>query len=310
MAQRKIILSGIKELSKEVELILAQQFILEYRDLTTNSKLVSALNECDIFWFRLNHKLTKKVLSRVKCKVIVCAVTGLDHIDVEYCNSNNIKIISLKGEYDFLKHIRATAEHTIGLTISLLRNYKLAFTDVDKGKWNREPFLGSEIYEKKVGILGLGRLGKITADIFKAFGASVKYFDIEDKNSTFEKFNSIEDLFQNSQIISIHLPLDNSTTNLLNENIFKLAIEQPFLINTSRGAIVNEFDLIKALEDGNIKGYASDVITKEPDIQTSTIYSYSKSNSNVLLSPHIGGLTSESVRRTELFVAKKIISEC
>ena len=179
MSSLKTIISGIPSLSFENELKLSRISSFEYLKINTDLELIRALQNCDIFWFRLNHNLTKTVLKDIRCKYIICAATGLDHIDLEECKQSNIKVVSLKDESEFLKEIRATAEHTVGLLLTLIRKYKRAYQHTESGKWNRYLFKGTELYKKKVGILGLGRLGKIVADYYSVLGMEVFYFDTQ-----------------------------------------------------------------------------------------------------------------------------------
>jgi D-3-phosphoglycerate dehydrogenase len=186
--------------------------------------LSATLSEYDVFWFRLKFQVRgKDIPERNKCKYIICPATGLDHIDQNACKAKGIRIISLKGEAEFLKSVRATAELALGLTISLLRNIPGAIQHVKSGGWDRDKFVGHEIYEKKVGILGVGRLGSITAGYFKSMGAIVYGFDtknIESENCI--KVNSIEDLFAVSDILSIHLSYNEQTHHLVKKIIIAI----------------------------------------------------------------------------------------
>ena len=272
------IISGIDKLSDKNEALLSQLSSFEYKYIS-KSEIKNNLNNCDIFWFRLNHKLDREVLRKVRCKVIICAATGLDHIDEIACNDYNIKVISLRGDFEFLSNIRATAEHTMALTFSLLRKLKYSYSHVESGNWDRTLFKGNEIYKKNVGILGFGRLGKLTAEYFSAFGANVSFFDIREINETkYIRKTSIESLITNIDILSIHIPYNPKTKNLLNYNNLKKIKCNSIIINTSRGGIINENDLCKLIKNGIINGYAADVIYREPEINDSPIYKLSKNN--------------------------------
>ena len=205
--------------------------------------------------------------------------------------------------------MRATAEHTIALTLALLRKIHPAVSDVQSGNWNRDNFRGYELYEKKVGILGYGRLGKIVARYFHAFDCEISYFDIEEKiGDTFcVKLNSIESLFENNDIVSLHIPLNEKTIGIINKDLLQQMKVNSILVNTSRGAIINEIDLLEVLKFKSIKGAALDVLEGEPNIQNSELVKYSKSNSNLIITPHIGGNTYESFAKTEKFLADKLV---
>ncbi|MES2651667.1 MAG: D-isomer specific 2-hydroxyacid dehydrogenase family protein [Bacteroidota bacterium] len=264
--------------------------------------------EFDVFWFRLKFKIEKSDFpEECRCKYIVCPVTGLDHIDLDECAKRGIQVLALRGEKEFLKSVRATAEHTIGLTLALLRNIPSAVDSVKDGIWQRDLFKGREIYKKKVGILGVGRLGEITANLFKAFGAEVIGYDINDfDESICKKANTIEELLEDIDILSIHLSLNNGTTNFVDKEFLSKMKSSSILINTSRGAILNSGDLLWALQAGKISGAALDVVNNEYYISDNELINYAKSNSNLIITPHIGGNTYESFEKTELFLLSKL----
>ncbi len=308
MPKLKLYIAERNDFSNDVLQQLKNQF--EIVDFERNILLKEILNQVDIFWFRLAHKLDSTVLDKsTKCKYLLTPVTGIDHIDEKLCDELGIQIICLRGEVDFLKNVRATAEHTIALTLALLRKIHPAITDVQSGNWNRDAYRGNELFNKKVGILGYGRLGKIVAKYFHAFDCDIFYFDVEEKiaDSYCVKLNSIESLFENCDIVSIHIPLNYSTKGIIDKNLlFKMATNA-ILVNTSRGAIVNDKDLLDALVSNKIKGAALDVLEGEPNILNSELVKYSKSNSNLIITPHIGGNTYESFAKTEKFLADKLV---
>lgn len=307
MSKLKLYIAERSDFSNEVFQELENRF--EILDFKENISIKEILKQVDIFWFRLAHKLDSTVLDKnTKCKYLLTPVTGIDHIDEKLCNELGIQIICLRGEVDFLKNVRATAEHTIALTLALLRKIHPAITDVQSGNWNRDNFRGYELYEKKVGILGYGRLGKIVARYFHAFDCEISYFDIEEKiGDTFcVRLNTIESLFENNDIISLHIPLNEKTIGIINKDLLQKMKVNSILVNTSRGAIINELDLLEVLKFKSIKGAALDVLEGEPNILNSELVKYSKTNSNLIITPHIGGNTYESFAKTEKFLADKL----
>ena len=311
MIRIKAIISGIKKLSFENEKRLNSVASVEYKQISNESELKKALQNCDIFWFRLNHKLTRSIIENAKCKHIICAATGLDHIDIKACLDYNIQVISLKGESEFLKEVRATAEHTLGLLLTLIRKSKKAYTHTEEGEWNRYLFQGTELYKKKVGVLGLGRLGKIMADYYAALGMEVYYYDIEPQLEYAKKYkevNSIEELLSIVDVLSIHLSYNEQTHFILNKENLSLLQEGAVIVNTARGGLVNEKDLLELLTTEKIAGYATDVLWGEPNISDHPLVQYAKNNNNVVITPHIGGNTFESIEKTETFVLNKLIN--
>lgn len=309
MNKLKIYVSGIDRIAEKASAILTENFDIKYVSLNSNDELKNALNTCDIFWFRLNHKLTRDILENANCKYILCAVTGLDHIDIRACEEFGITVVSLKNESEFLKEVRATAEHTFGLLLALIRKTKLAFNHVETGEWDRSLFRGTELYHKKIGILGLGRLGEIVAKYADAFGMVVYYYDIKPKkvNNNFIRCNSIEDLCSKVDILSIHLPYNKTTHFIINRQLLDCMSSKVHIINTSRGGLVNENDLLEKLNKNEIAGYATDVLFGEPKTKNHPLVEYAANNENVIITPHIGGYTYESVDKTELFIAKKLV---
>lgn len=272
------------------------------------SDLKNAFSEYNVVWVRLKFTIKENDFPK-DCitKYIICPVTGLDHIDLEACAKRNIKVISLKGEIEFLKSVRATAEHTIALTLALLRKLPDALFSVKNGNWKRDLFKGEEIFEKKVGILGVGRLGAITASYFRAFGAKVYGYDIKEFDpSICEKANSMNELFEICDIITIHVDLNPKTKNMIGINQFNKMKNDSFIINTSRGAIVNESELLYALENKLIAGAGIDVLDNEYEITNNALINYANYHNNLLITPHIGGNTKESFVKTELFMLQKL----
>jgi D-3-phosphoglycerate dehydrogenase len=195
------------------------------------------------------------------------------------------------------------------LLLSLIRKTKKAFTHVEDGNWNRKLFKGTELYRKKIGVLGLGRLGKIVAEYASVFGMDVYYYDINPscKDERYKRCKSLKDLVKKVDVLSIHVNYDNTTHHLINSEVLSIMNDNIQIINTSRGGIVNEKDIIEFLENHKKTGYATDVVFEEPNIENSMIVKYAKKNNNVIITPHIGGNTYESIIKTEEFIANKFI---
>ncbi len=308
----KIRIAEAQDFSNEVIDYLKASFTVDVTPCKQDD-LKDIFHNYDVFWFRLGFKIGKDLMSEgMRCKIIATPVTGIDHIDEKACLANNIKIICLRGEREFLKEIRATAEMTIALTFAVMRNMMAASNDVQKGNWQRDLFRGFEVYKKTVGIIGLGRLGKITAEYFKVLGAKVIGYDIllDDVPDFVKIEKSIDELVKKSDIISIHIKYDEKTHHLINEATFKHFNNKKWLINTSRGEIIDEKALLKALKDGRIRGVGLDVIQDEHQFNSKNpLLQYAQKNRNLVIVPHIGGNTYESFEKTEWFIAKKIYKE-
>lgn len=272
------------------------------------AELTEALATYDVFWFRLKFRIEEKDFpADTKTRYILCPVTGLDHIDLEACEKRGIQVLALKGEYEFLKEVRATAEHTLGLTLSLLRKVPQAVNSVNNTIWDRDLFKGREIYGKKVGILGVGRLGTITAGFFKAFGAEVYGYDIKEFDTSIcNKVETIEEIFASVDILSVHVAYNQSTHHLVNAALINKMKPTAFLINTARGGVIDSEALLTALNNKAIAGAAADVIEDEYNIAQNPLIAYAQQNDNLIITPHIGGNTYESFTKTELFLLSKL----
>jgi D-3-phosphoglycerate dehydrogenase len=305
----KLHIAETEDFSKEVIALLQNHF-----EVTTGSiekgKLKQKLQEVDVFWFRLAYQINAEVIDESsRCKYLVSPVTGIDHLDERLCDKMGISIICLRGEREFLKEVRATAEHTMLLTMMLMRNTVPAVIDVNQKFWRRDLFRGFELFQKKVGIVGYGRLGKIVAEYFHTFGCEVGFYDVETKDhpNYIKQFDSLERCIEGSEIISIHVPYNESTHHLFDGSIFAKFDNKKWLINTSRGGIVNDSVLLKLLQEGKIAGAALDVLYGEPNISNNPLIDYAKTHRNLIITPHIGGCTYESFEKTEKFIAQKLL---
>ena len=308
MIFKKLLIAETLDFSDEVI-----EFLSTFLDVTIKDIDKQELNEVfrnyDYFWFRLKFRITEELLnlSNRKVSVIITPVTGLDNINIIECNRLKIKVISLKGEIDFLKEIRATAEMTIALTLALLRKLPQAIDSTKKFNWDRNLFKGSEIYRKKVGIIGMGRLGKIVAKYFDNFGAKVFAYDIKEYDFKLaNKKNSLIELVSTCDIISLHVDYNTQNHHLINSKLLKLFKKGSVFINTSRGSLVDSNALIDSLNKGYLSGVGLDVIENEYNVSDNILIKYSQNNENVIITPHIGGNTIESFKKTEMFIAKKL----
>ena len=218
----------------------------------SREELLATISDYDILIVRLGLQIDHEIIQRAKkLKVIVTATTGTDHIDLALAAKSGIKVLSLKGEIDFLRSIPATAELTWGLIIALVRNLPGACPDqCKKSVWDRESYRGFDLSGKTLGILGLGRIGEKVAKYGLAFGMRVIAFDLDDKKRVpgVKMMESMEDLLHETQILTIHLPLNGVTENLINEQSIAELPDNAWIVNTSRGAILNEIAFDQCIE--------------------------------------------------------------
>ncbi len=274
-------------------------------------ELTDAFAAYDVVWFRLGHRIDEAMLGRrPRCRILATPVTGLDHIDLAACEARGIRVISLRGETEFLKNVRATAELTIGLTLSLLRNIPAAHAAARDGIWKRDRFRGRELFGRTVGIVGVGRLGTLVAGMFRAFGSRVIGYDPREDfpQDAAERIPTLAELLTQADIVIVLVRYDESTHHLLGDREFSRMKLGAVLINTSRGGVVDEAALIAALDSGRLAGAALDVLDGEPEIDRNhPLVAYARDHANLLLTPHIGGNTVESFEKTELFLAEKVV---
>lgn len=238
-------------------------------------------------------------------------MTGIDHIDEKLCAALGVKIICLRGETTFLREVRATAEHTIFLAMALMRKAIPAAIDANSGQWRRDLFRGYELYGKRVGIVGYGRLGSIVAEYLHHMGCRIGAYEIKEGKlpDYVTRYTSLEECIVQSDIVSLHVPYNEGTHHLLDEKVLGYFDANTWLINTSRGGIVDEAALLTVLEKQHIAGVATDVLYGEPQIAQHPLIAYAQQHNNLLITPHIGGCTYESFAKTEAFVARKLFQQ-
>lgn len=273
--------------------------------------LLDRIGEFEVLIVRLAHQIDREVLDRAgRLKVIVSATTGLDHLDLECAAAKGIAVLSLRGETDFLRSIPATAEHTWALLLALVRRIPAAHASVLAGEWQRDRFRGADLAGKTLGLLGLGRIGEKVARYGLAFGMRVVAFDPYRAGwpDGVERLASQADLLARSQVFSIHVPLNTETEGLIGAAELDLLPPGALLINTSRGQVLDEAALLAALESGRLGGAALDVLRDERGVNLveSPLVCYARTHENLVLTPHIGGATRESMAATEIFMAHKL----
>ena len=245
------------------------------------------------------YKINKKILEKLKnLKIIITPSTGTNHIDVNYCLKKNIKVESLKNKL-ITKTIFASSEFAFGLILSCVRKIPQSFEEVKKGNWrNIEKELRSiELRNKTLGIVGFGRIGSNCAKYAKSMGMKVLTYDPYKKVKSYSaiKVKNLKNFLKNSDILLIAVHLNSQTRNMVSYQWFNLMKKNSHLINISRGEILNEEALIKNLRSKKILAAAVDVIQNESkDISKNKLVKYAIKNNNLIITPHIAGLTFDS----------------
>ena len=227
---------------------------------------------------------------------------GLDNIDTENCKIKNIHVQPATG-----MNANSVAEYVLSSSMSLIKKIPIFHAGTIKGEWPRTKIKSAEINQKCLGVIGFGTIGRKVAEYALKNKLTVLAYDpylteLNEKEIKV-KLSNLKEIFEKSDIISLHLPLTEETKNLINKSTFLQMKNKPIIINTSRGSIVNENDLIDAYHNDLISGFAIDVFENEPI--KSEFYKKISSEMNCILTPHISGVTTESNIRVSDFIVKK-----
>jgi len=232
-------------------------------------------------------------------KVISKYGTGLDNIDTNMATNKKIVVTNTPTA-----NVNAVADLTFGLILSLARRIPEADKKMKSGKW--EKIIGKSVWKKTVGIIGLGKIGKQVAKRAQGFEMNILVFDlIKDKKFALRygmKYVNLEKLLQNSDYITIHIPLNDATRGMISYKELGKVKKEAFLINTSRGGIVDEEALYNALRNNNLRGAALDVYNNEPPRESPL-----KELDNVIMTPHIGAYTEEAIDNMSIQAAQNLI---
>lgn len=232
---------------------------------------------------------------------------GYDNIDVKAAEEHGVYVARVPG----WREREAVAEHTVALMLSALRFIPQAFNAVKQGKWHeRAKFVARELSSLTVGVVGLGNIGSRVAEILsKGFGAKIVVFDpyiprekVEEKGYKYAQ--TLEELVQESDIITLHAPLTQENYHMINRNVLSKARKGVIIVNTARGELVDEDALVEAIENGIVAAYAADVVEGEPIGSDHRLLKYP----NVIITPHIAAYTLEAVRGMDDAVVEAIVN--
>ena len=275
--------------------------------------LIEAVARARVLVVRLSHQIDDAVLAAAPgLEYLGSPTTGTDHIDLVAAEARGVRVVTLRGEADLLSTIRATPEHTWALLLALARKLPAAAAASLTGPWDRDAFRGTELAGKRLGIFGLGRVGRIVAAYGTAFQMPVCAYDTAPKSAPgVTMLGSLPELLVRSDVLLVEVSLDDSTRGAIGARELSLLPEGSLLVNTARGAIVEEVALVDALRTGHLAGAAVDVLEGErsPEAQQrSPLLEYARAHPDrAIVTPHIAGATWESMRRTEVFLAERLL---
>ncbi len=274
--------------------------------------LLRRLPGFDALIVRLGHRVDREVLEAgTRLKAVVTATTGLDHVDLKVARERGVEVLSLRGEHEFLRTVSATAEHTWALLLALLRHIPGAHAAAVAGDWDRDRFRGRELEGKRLGIVGLGRIGAKVARYGRAFSMEVRAYDRyrEEWPADVSWAASLDALLETADVLTLHVPLNEDTRGMIGAAELARLPRGAVLVNTSRGGVVRGGDLVQALRSGRLSGAAVDVVEGETapgGPGEDPLVRYAAEATNLLVTPHIAGATAESMEKTEIFMAGKL----
>lgn len=282
---------------------LSSHFDVTYLPKITGQELLNKIHDYDVVIVRGRTKITKDVIEKGEnLKIIGRAGIGLDNIDLDSAESKGIKVFNTPES-----STNAVAELTIGLMINLTRGISKGDFGIKQGNWLKDELMSFELKGKTLGIIGMGRIGTQVARLAKAFGMRILVHDVIelDKdvlNEVGAKVVPLDELLSSSDIVTLHVTLTDETYHMIDEEKLSKMKKGAYMINTSRGAVVDEKALLNALKNGSIKGVALDVFEVEPPGSSELVKLH-----NVVTTPHIGAQTREAQDLAATLLAEKII---
>jgi D-3-phosphoglycerate dehydrogenase len=286
----------------EVEkLALGPGVVVDYKPTITKDELLAVAGEYDAFIVRSRTKIDRAVLDKAaRLRLVARPGTGLDNIDVEYAKSKGVTVVNSPESL-----VEAVAEHVVLLMLALSRKLVVADVGTRAGKWEKSELMGKELKGKILGIVGLGRIGRRIAEVSRTLGMSILFYDVisippEVVAPLAAKVVDLDELLRSSDYITLHVPMTVDTAHMIDTRRLGQMKNTAFLINTSRGGVIDEAALAAALQSGTIAGAALDVFEKEPPagpILTAP---------NTILTPHIGGQTEEAQTNAIVVVGEKV----
>jgi D-3-phosphoglycerate dehydrogenase len=276
---------------------------IEYRDSTAPEDLLRAIVDYDALIVRGQTKVTDGVLEAAsRLKVIGRAGVGVDNIDLEAAKKHNVTVVNAPASTTI-----AVAELAVGLILAVARDIPRGDATMKQGQWLKKQFEGVELHGKTLGIIGFGRIGIEVSRRANAFGMNVIIYDPNVSEHELEHGNaepvSLQDLFAWSDFISLHLPLNVHTRDLMGPMAFSQMKDGVRIVSTARGGIIDEAALLEALNSGKVEGAALDVFEKEPPGLTDLV-----SHPRVIATPHVGAQTAEAQSRAAEDIASEVLA--
>lgn len=270
-----------------LKLLSPKKFSVISKINVSNPEILKNYNDCNVLVIRSTRIIDRDFLSKCNFRVIATCTKGTDHIDLEYAKKRNIIVLNSQTG-----NVVSAAEHTFALLLGIVKQIKLSDKLVRENKFVNNDFKRIELRGKRIGIIGFGKVGSRVAEYAKAFGMIVYANDIDSnviKNNPETDFKSLNFILKNSDVVTLHIPLNKSNVNFISEDKLKLLSENTILINTSRGGVIDEDYLIGMLKKRKICFAGLDVFKNEPKINKLLF-----KLENVILTNHVAGKTKDS----------------
>lgn len=287
--------AGIKILEKE------KDFTVDVKPKLPLPEFKKLIKDYDALIVRSGTKVTSDIISSAKkLKIIGRAGVGLDNVDVNAASKRGIIVMNAPAGNTI-----STAEHTMSMILALSRNIPQAYSSMREGKWDRKKFMGTEVYNKVLGIIGLGRIGAEVARRALSFKMKVlgydPYLSAEKAKKMDVELADLKTLLKQSDYITVHTPLTDETKHIIGKDEFKTMKDGVRIINCARGGIVDEEALDSAIESGKVAGAALDVYEKEPPTDSPLL-----KRPNVITTPHLGASTEEAQVNVAIDIAESV----
>jgi D-3-phosphoglycerate dehydrogenase len=294
-----------EELSPATIDALGPDFDVRHVDGTDRPALLSALGEAHAVLIRSATKVDAEALAAAPAlKVVARAGVGLDNVDIKAATTAGVMVVNAPTS-----NIISAAELTVGHILSLARHIPAAHASLSTGAWKRSSFTGTELFEKTVGIIGLGRIGALIAARLQGFEVRVVAYDPYVTSARAQQLGvqllSLDELLEQSDFVSIHMPKTPETTGMIGIDQLRRMKRSAFVVNVARGGLIDEDDLYKALTTGEIAGAGLDVFTNEPP-RPGDAAERLLDLPNVVVTPHLGASTEEAQEKAGVSVARSV----
>ena len=302
---RKPIVLLAETLSPATVDALGPDFEIRSVDGTDREALFAALADADAVLIRSATRIDAEALSHAPVlKVVARAGVGLDNVDIKAATAAGVMVVNAPTS-----NIVSAAELTVGHILSLARRIPAAHASLSAGEWKRSSYTGAELFEKTVGIVGLGRIGALVAARLAAFDMRVVAYDPYVTSARAQQLGvqllSLEDLVAESDFLTIHMPKTPETTGMIGAEQFRAMKKTAYVVNVARGGLIDEEALLVALQNGEIAGAGLDVFTSEPPVEGSAARALT-AQPNVVVTPHLGASTDEAQEKAGVSVARSV----